>query len=458
MQAESVRLPGGEPMGLLTTSMSWQVSEHDWLGPAIVGAATGHRGGLFVLGGVWQHDQPWGDNWALQTTLLAGGGGGAAAPVGSGLLIEPSMALLRRFGNWRLGLTGSRAMFADGRIHSNQFGLLVQWDGSTRTYDVNDVGAVVPTPSNQTGFGVDRVMPTLSRYSIRKPGGVRQSVKLVGARAEQRWDHGWYGGMETAAATHGGADGYMEILGVLGWRTPMLPAVTDRLQWGAKIAAGLGGGGAIRTGGGAIAKAGGTFDWDLTPTLSLGAEAGWASSLRSHLGQGPFKASYVQAYAGWRFDGLAVHPVEGMDWSACLEHLAHAQRKDGSRASLDTVGIKANLWVSQNGYLTGQAHSAFAGQAGAYSVGLLGVGWTHRPGSEYWAKPFTYGVEALMGAAGGGGVKTQGGAIAQGMLSVGYQWSRRTQLQVGVGKVRSLRSGGLNSPVVDLSWTVSLGV
>lgn len=464
IQAENLSLPAGERMGLLTTAMTWQVSDHDWLGPAVAGAATGHRGGLFVLGGTWLHDQPLNDAWSIQTSLFAGGGGGAAAPVGSGLLIEPSVALMHRWGHWRVGLAGSRAMFTDGRIHSNQFGLVAQWDGETHVYDVNDVGAgasaLVPT-----GLGVDRVMPTVTQYTIHRPHGSQQTVKLVGARAEQQWHQGWYGGVETAAATHGGADGYMEILGLVGWRKPIASGWSHPLSLGAKVAAGLGGGGAIATGGGAIGKAAGTLDWDLTDTLSLGAEAGWAGSLRSHLGQGPFKARYVQAYAAWRFDGLATsatetsaRKVQGLDWSVSLEHLAHAQRKDGSQASLDTVGFKANLWQGPHWYLTGQAHSAFAGHAGAYSVGLFGLGWTHRPGDEYWAKPFTYGAEALVGAAGGGGVNTRGGAIAQGMVTVGYQWSRSTQLQLGAGQVRSVKSGGLSSPVIDLSWTMSLGV
>jgi hypothetical protein len=62
----------------------------------------------------------------------------------------------------------------------------------------------------------------------------------------------------------------------------------------------------------------------------------------------------------------------------------------------------------------------------------------------------------MAGAAGGGGVATDGGAVAQGMLMLGRGVGPHSQLQIGAGRIRSLR-GGLSSPVIDISWTQAFG-
>ncbi|MBL7309570.1 hypothetical protein INQ13_24575, partial [Escherichia coli] len=54
-----------------------------------------------------------------------------------------------------------------------------------------------------------------------RAGHPASSQHLVGVRAERRVDDNFYWGVETAAATHGGADGYMEVLGSAGWELPL---------------------------------------------------------------------------------------------------------------------------------------------------------------------------------------------------------------------------------------------
>ena len=118
------------------------------------------------------------------------------------------------------------------------------------------------------------------------------------------------------------------------------------------------------------------------------------------------------------------------------------------------MGIKLNRQISEHAYLSAQAHSAYAGGAGAYSIGLVGAGVSTTPSAQRWQ----FGAELLAGAAGGGGVDTRGGAIAQTLA-----WAGRPvgpgQLRVGVGGVRSLRgSGGLSSPLLELSWSQAFGL
>ena len=114
--------------------------------------------------------------------------------------------------------------------------------------------------------------------------------------------------------------------------------------------------------------------------------------------------------------------------------------------------LQVNRFVTPNVYLTGQAHSAYAGGAGAYSVGLFGVGAQLPVTSR-----IRLGAEALGGAAGGGGVDTQGGAIVQGRAYVDVSLTDALSLRIAGGKIKSVH-GGLDAPVVDAALVFRFGV
>ncbi|HET7527907.1 MAG TPA: hypothetical protein VFK10_18340, partial [Burkholderiaceae bacterium] len=99
-----------------------------------------------------------------------------------------------------------------------------------------------------------------------------------------------------------------------------------------------------------------------------------------------------------------------------------------------------------------QAHSAYAGGAGAYSVGLIGAGLATTP-----AQGVRFGAELLLGAAGGGGVATGSGAIAQTVGWAGWGVTPESEVRIGVGAVKALR-GDLRSGMVELTWTRALGL
>ncbi len=498
----TIHLPGHERMGLWT--QSWLL-EHDgwWWGPSVAAAATGQRGGLFVLGAQagrrWSldalglHDRDW-----LETSLYAGGGGGAGAPVGGGLMLSPAVAWLHDWGGWQAGLSWSRVSFPSGRIGSSQLGLVLQWDGTLRWWDGADVGR----SWQATGSGAMAERPAVLGWqslqldvaALRQRHGGR--LGLVGARAERDGPGAWRWTLESAAATHGGADGYMEMLGGALWRWPLAAdaaagrdgdtAGASRVPTlGLRGALGLGGGGAVATGGGLIGKLAAQARWP----LAWGLPAGWASPMNGAYLQleagvvggpggrtgsadataapgpspGAYHARYVQASLGWDLDAvsrgvasghaLAVH---GWRASASFQRETHAARKQGPASSLDTIGLKLSTDDGSPCYLTAQAHSAVAGGAGAYSLGLVGAGCATEPAA------WRVGAEALVGAAGGGGVATRGGAVASGQLWVQRATGPDTAWQLGVGRLRSLRSGSgggttLDTPVLELSWTWRFG-
>jgi hypothetical protein len=129
-----------------------------------------------------------------------------------------------------------------------------------------------------------------------------------------------------------------------------------------------------------------------------------------------------------------------------------AARKDGHTEPLEAVVLQMNRFVTPNVYVTGQAHSAFGGNAGAYSVGLFGVGAQLPVGTRV-----RLGVEALGGAAGGGGVDTVGGAVLQGRAYLDVGITDALSLRVGGGKIKSVH-GGLDAPTVDAALVFRFGV
>ena len=443
---EELKLPGDEKMGLMGGSVLFPLGGQWWAGPAVYGAARGERGGLFVGGAEVQHrfDLPWG--WDLRAGLFAGGGGGAAAPVGGGLMVRAAATLTHDFGPLRGGLSWSRVSFPSGDIGSSQLGLVLSWERPFRYFDAQAAGQPQPA-GGPTGLGIQRLAGTAGAYQLR--GSDTRRVGLVGARAE--WPalpSGIYTGIEAAAAASGGAAGYMEILGNLGWRWTPVPTLPVSLE--ARGALGLGGGGGMPTEGGAIGKIaiGASIDWGSgwRTGIEFGEVRGLGSTLRAHTGQ-VWLAMDLEPPP----DAPASGTISHNEWSATLQHHLRAQRRDGSVAPLDTVGLKLDRYVDDHIYLSGQAHSAYAGGAGAYSIGLIGAGLATAPAT------YRFGIELLVGAAGGGGVATGSGAIAQSIAWAGWSVTPQSQLRFGVGGVKALR-GDLKSGVIEISWTRALGL
>ena len=132
----------------------------------------------------------------------------------------------------------------------------------------------------------------------------------------------------------------------------------------------------------------------------------------------------------------------------------NARRVDGSTRTLDAVKLGASRFVMPHIYVTGQVHSAFDGDAGGYTAGLLGIG-----AQTLLSGRLQGGAEALIGAAGGGGVRTGGGVIAQPSLYVGFDVGPSLSVRAGVGRIQALRGGAaLHANVVDVALAFVFGV
>jgi hypothetical protein len=450
---ERLRLPHGEHMGLASGTVLFDLGSNWAIGPSVYGAASGHRGGFFA-GGV-EVQRRWGlaPGLALATGLFAGGGGGAGAPVGDGLMLRPEVTLLTDWGKtFQLGLSWSYVRFPSGDISSSQVGLMLAWRNEF-DYLNGPSGTATSVPDRPTGLGFDRMSVTASRYRFTDGSGRR--IELAGAQAERRTDiNGFTWGMEAAAAAKGDAAGYMELLGTGELSFALIPAHVPSWRAGVRLGAGLAGGGSVPTGGGLIAKALATTEISPIPGWTLGAEYGLAKATN-----GAFKATEARVWLGIDLEpglegsAFSKGHIVRTEWVAALQHHVNVERRDGTRHSLDTVGLELDRYLDDHFYVSGQAHSAFAGGAGAYSVGLVGVGVATSSDAVWRA-----GGEVLLGAAGGGGVATAGGAIAQGMLWSAWKPSVQNEWRAGLGVSRGLGHGTRESPVLELSWSHSFGM
>ncbi|WP_280155338.1 hypothetical protein [Piscinibacter sp. XHJ-5] len=450
---EKLKLPGGENMGLVGSSYLIDLGHGFSAGPAVYGAISGRRGGLFTVGGelAWQHALA--GPLSVDLGFYAGGGGGGSAPVGGGLMLRPHADLLWDFGPFLAGVSASRVRFANGDIDSRQLGLV--WKAKTdfryvprdRIGERSDLGG-------RSGMGFDRVQAVVGTYRPRpgarlvSGGELSRSIGFVGARLERAAGNHLYWGIEAGGAARGGVAGYAEFLGTVGSELTVWP---DVLTVGGRAAFGMGGGGDVDVGGGLLTKAAAYATLRLSRELGLSLEGGLTQAP-----QGSFKARHAALSLNWILDDpsdLTAPPRNTRtEWAGGVERY-EALRRDGSRRALQAVSLKANRFVTQHLYLTGQVHSAAGGGAGGYTAGLIGVGLQSPVGGRWHV-----GGEAVIGAAGGGGIETRGGAIVQPSAYIGYDLSPSLSLRVGAGRIKSLKNDGLDANMVDVVLAFTFGV
>ncbi|MFZ6850116.1 hypothetical protein [Undibacterium sp. RuRC25W] len=453
---ESVKMPGNEKMGLLGGNYLLELSQDVFVGPAVYGSVSGKRGGLFV-GGI---EATWRKRLASSLTIepgiYVGGGGGGSAGVGGGLMVRPHVDLLWHTKGSAYGLSVSEVRFPNGHINSNQIGLVASFDEDF-TFTQPGLGGKSLLSSQRGGVGFDRIMLNVGNYnprssSVKLDGTAPGNIGYAGFRADQFLNENVFWGLEAGAFARGTSDGYAEVLGAVGVEYPVL---SDKLKVGAVAALGTGGGGRIDVGGGALVKGGVYAHWQVTKYIFVGLEAGMADSPN-----GNFKSRYELLQVGLQLDsanrsssGSDIRSIRDAEWALDGADYLNAARKGGAKQSLQTIGFVMNRDISDSVYLSGQAHSALKGNAGGFSIGLVGLGLR----SPEITHGISFGVEGLVGAAGGGGVDSQGGAIVQAIPYANVALGKHVALRIGVGRVHSLK-GEFNSTVANVALAVPFGL
>lgn len=448
ISAEKIRFDKNENMGLVGANYLVETLPNLYLGGAAYGALTGQRGGFFTIGSelAWQQkiNPLW--NWAAGIYVGGGGGGSANTQVGGGLMLRPHVDLLRNFGGYHIGVSVSQVRFPSGTMSTNQLGLLLSSD--TDFWQLAEVNNSAAQPS-RAGVGFDRVHAVVSMYQgqILPQSSVKKTIGLVGFRMEQLLSEHLFWGIEAAGAATGGIAGYAEFLGTVGLETAVLEGDASI---GARLAAGMGGGGGVSVGGGQLYKFGGITTLKLSRDAHIALEAGYAAAPT-----GQMRSRYVATNLILDLDhpftrnvDTQINHYEVLFGASQYFNTAHKNR---SVNAMDVVTLKINRYLNDSFYLSGQAHSAFAGKnEGGFSAGLFGLGWQSQPLNE----KLRLGSEMLLGAAGGGGVDSSGGAIIAPSVYLDWQLNPLFTMRLASSRIKSLH-GALNTQTAEVAMKFS---
>ena len=457
---ETVKLPGGEAMGWVGANLMFDVSENARLGVGTHGAMAGHRGGFITLGVAGELRRQIYPDWFLHTGLFVGAGGGRGGYTlsGGGLMLRADLGVdyqVRGLGN--LGLGVSHVEFPDGVISSTQ--PYVQYE-----YPFSNLVAPGWQAHDMTGGGGWSLASHLNEFSVvgreymipssvHRDNGAPQSsrMQLVGVEWLTFLDDAWFLKIEAEGAGRGDNNGYMQILAGGGYRLPVTKNVFVKLQ----AAAGPAGGGGVDTGGGLLVDAGASLQYALSQRLLIEAAL---SDVRAP------SAGFEALSAGLKLNyqyGMPSGLNEPVPWSALsgfdaiplrlrVANQTYFKASDLWRnrsidQSVSNLGVQADYFLSDHYFLTGQGLAAYAGDAGAYMIGAFGLGTHWNLSRDLFVE-----AEALVGAAGGGGLAVGGGFVGQGNASLGYKLSRDLSLMASVGRVGSFE-GDFQANVIGLS-------
>jgi hypothetical protein len=213
----------------------------------------------------------------------------------------------------------------------------------------------------------------------------------------------------------------------------------------------MGGGGGVSVGGGLLGKLGAYATLNVSRNIHFSLEGGYALAP-----DGDFRAPYGSANLAFDldhpFDTTSPGVVDGYEFVFGSAHYFDAAAKNGDKREVDLVTIKINRYLNDSIYLTGQGHSAYNGESGAFSVGMIGVGFR----SPKLADRLSVGAEMLVGEAGGGSLDTEGGLAIQPMAYLGLKLTKAIGIKLGAGRIISIK-GELNATVLDLAVCFEYG-
>ena len=459
-----LRMPNGERIALAGGSYLLAFNEEWGFGPSVYGAAKGNFGGLFTAGFTAQRRWRLSPGTHLAAGLYAGAGGGVSSDqvrFGGGLMLRPEISLRADFGSWYAGAALAQIRFPSGNISGSSLGLVLGRMTGFASFDPVDSGRQ-GRAAVRTGLGMDEIMLF---FGADKPSGSSRNrsgqpslarMGKAGAELRQYGDIGSWWSLEGAGAAQGGADGYMELLAGVGQDWALFGS---SLRIGGQLAAGLGGGGNVDTGNGWLLRAGPSLRWQTPWGATLRVDGGLTRAPSGH-----FSSNYLRIGLGLPLDGSAAgfdrlgdggRIVHLNQLFVSVQHLPQLRFKDGSSDPVTHLATLMTRELTPSLYGVAQVGSAAIGHAGAYSFGLFGLGLqtTQNLAST------RFGIEALLGAAGGGGVAVGGGAVLQAEAWAAWAFgdSDRLRLRAGLGQWRSLRGASQSSPLLNLSLGYGFG-
>ena len=461
---ETLDLPAGENMGLLGGSFLFDTT--DWLavGGSTYGAITGERGGFITLGLTAELRKKLFKNGEVNAGMFVGAGGGRGGYTlqGGGLMLRYYLGgqfNLQRWGN--LGVGFSYVDFPNGSIHSLQPYISYEYpfqsllpSGWLSPVSVWSDFTGGPAAAEQEFSVVYRRYDIPADVQTDSGGSQHATIELMGVEWHRFLTESLFLKIESAGAMGGESNGYMQVLLGAGGRLKL----TKRTGLKLSVSAGFAGGGSVATGGGLLVDTAVTLQRYLGERFFIEVSGGYTDAP-----DGSFEATHLSAKLGGHFKTPQV-----LEHKVLLSNLVNfvpqhlrirmtqqnyfegdsGWRNHHSDQNVQLLGLQLDSFLNDHFYLSGQGIAAYRGQAGGYMTGLVGGG-VHLP---LFASPVFLELEALVGAAGGGGLDVAGGFVWQGNAAFGYQLSDCYSI-IGSYGYMSAPKGDFRAKVLGLALT-----
>lgn len=457
---EQFSLPDHEKMGMGRIGVRKAATSNLKIGVTGYTAMTGERGGFITIGVDGEYSFPLTQNLDLEFGLFvgAGGGKGGAQLAGGGLMLRENLGIGYKLGKLgKLSVGVSQVDFPEnGKISSTQAylaysyafkGLFESGFEGPPTWTSNRRDIEFSTKRHEISAIARQLR--MNHHTHNDTGGPQADFSMIGTEWRTYLDDYCFLKAETSAAMNGNSAGYMQILAGGGLRLPL----TNNLALSTSLTLGGGGGGGVDAAGGLMWDAALSLQYRLTNHwfIDLGADYLGASS-------GSFKAIAGTARLGYQF-GLDANPNHFANheqiWIGHPLRLRWAEQQYSGNSTnwrnqpnkdVGNLGVQVDYFLTPNWFVTGQGLGAYAGNAGAYMTGLMGLGG-HFPMES--TKLFVE-AEALFGAAGGGGLAVGSGLVYQGNISLGYQFTPSLSLLGTIGTIKSA-DGNFSAKVAGIS-------
>ena len=468
---EAWRLPASETMGMTGATLWWGATKDLKLGVATYGATRGQRGGFITLGVAGELAHRWSPQWLSTAGLFVGAGGGRGGQplAGGGLMLRTDVGLgydLSRGG--RIGAGVSHVRFPDGTINSTQ--PYVRYDHNFHSLWVGGLAppelrraVAQPAGSASLPWGAQEFALVVRDVRVAAPAGAPANtpMQLLGIEWTSDLDPQWFVKLGADGAMGGQSSGYMQILAGGGYRLPLWQGGSLKLH----AAAGPAGGGAVDTRGGLIWDSGVALQQRVSRNDSLELAWGKVGHFSGHFKGDAVGLKWVHHFSTPEVgaEPVRLSALRGLDAHHLRIRLAqqtYIQGAPGWRNSyadlnVDNLGVQLDYFLSPANpstqwFVTGQGLAAYKGQAGAYMTGLVGMGTQRSLRGAWFAE-----AEALVGAAGGGGLATGGGLVGQLNLGLGYRWSKHVSVMGTAGTMTAL-GGDFRAKVLGLGLVYDL--
>ena len=418
---DQVKMPQQiKSMGLLGVNYFADITPHIYAGMGTYASVTGKQGGLFTLGvGAGIHHE-FARHWWGDIGIYVGGGGGRSSLVGGGLMLRPHIGIAYDWKKLRTGLHYSYIDFPDGQIRSDQIGVTIDipWDfyyllPQKNEYSSLDRDHLHYPQGKHLAFQRNDFALLVQAYrqhpGTRNVNGAVQddTIGLLGAELNHYMTDRVFGWVRTSGAFCGNPNGYMDLLGGLGYRWPLGSGGVALVPM---LGAGAGGGGNVDTGGGILLQAQVGVEIPLTSSYAARLSGGylWApdGELRAFTATGELLYHLNIATLADKPTDLPVDPYESWNWRVHLLNQTYLrpQRAANSVTSpINLVAVQFDQMLTPAFFLCYQAASAYSGKgAGGLATGKIGLGVQHTINFlNQHLQPF---AEVFLGAGGGGGL------------------------------------------------------